>query len=310
MNTSAAHNKRFIKQWGALIIVCLLICGCAHEPAQEFAPRQEESFKNSVIKEERGDITEAVEELKVALTIDPANKRVRDELVRLMEKRDREAEKRFKAGMALKDSDPLAAVKEFIAALRIRSDYQEAMRALKNLQLESSEASLRARIKKQATPSPNKAQADVAEEYETVSYMDAAISFYEEGDYASAIRELQKVRTRYPRDPEITRYLNLSWYNLGISSFNKKDYFKALDLFSNVKSDFERVNEYVKKCTQELKKNAENLYKDGLKFYREQKLQEAINKWNLVLKIDSGHQKAREYIEKATKLLETLKKQR
>jgi len=184
------------------------------------------------------------------------------------------------------------------------------MRALKNLQLESSEASLRARIKKQATPSPNKAQADVAEDYETVSYMDAAISFYEEGDYTSAIRELQKVRTRYPRDPEITRYLNLSWYNLGISSFNKKDYFKALDLFSNVKSDFERVNEYVKKCRQELKKNAENLYKDGLKFYREQKLQEAINKWNLVLKIDSGHQKAREYIEKATKLLETLKKQR
>jgi len=118
MNTSAAHIKRFIKQWAALLFACLLICGCAHEPAQEFAPRQEESFKNSVIKEERGDITEAVEELKVALTIDPANKRVRDELVRLMEKRDREAEKRFKAGMALKDSDPLAAVKEFIAALR------------------------------------------------------------------------------------------------------------------------------------------------------------------------------------------------
>jgi len=309
--------NRSQKQRASIIVACLLLCSCAHDPTQSnlagvpdnFTARREESFKNSAIKEERGDITEAVEELKVALTIDPQNKRTRDELARLMEKRNREAEKRLKAGMALKDSDPLAAVKEFIAALRIRSDYREAMEALKSLQLESSEASLKARIKKQATPTP-KVQGEDTEEYESTSYMDTAVSFYEEGDYASAIRELQKARTRHPRDPEIQKYLNLSWYNSGVSWFNKKDFNKALESFASVKAGFERVNDYVKRCRQELSKNAENLYKIGLKFFREQKLQEAIDQWNAVLRIEPGHQKAREYIEKASKLLNTLKKQR
>jgi hypothetical protein len=57
-----------------------------------------------------------------------------------------------------------------------------------------------------------------------------------------------------------------------------------------------------------LKSLADEFYRAGLKFYREQKLNEAIVKWNTVLDIEPDHQKAKEYILKSKKLLQALKK--
>lgn len=279
----------------------IVFTGCA----THFPKPPEESIQTSSVKEEEGDITAAVEQLKIALTIDPGNKKAEEALQRLTAKRDQEAEKHFNAGMVLKASDPVRASKEFIAALRIRSDYPEAVAELKNLQLETSEEKIQARAKKEAAASV-KTQAQDSEEEEE-PYLDRAIAYYEDADYPAAIRELQKAKARHPNDPEIQKYLNLSWYNSGISWFKKNEFKKALDSFTKLNANYENVTDYIRKSRQGLKNKAEYTYKLGLKYYREQKLQEAITQWNSVLEIDPEHQKARGYIEKAKKLLEALR---
>ncbi len=293
-----------------LLLAILFAGGCAHTPVTTFPELPEASIKSSSEFEQKGNLTAAVERLKIALTIDPANTRAQEELKRLMLKRNIEAEKRYKAGLALRESDSDGARKEFIAALRIRSDYMEAVKALKDLQLESSEATLQVRARKEAASRQQTKNQQQEEESLDDTHLDTAIAFYDDGNYASAIQELQRAKLRTPNDPEVNKYLNLSWYNSGIAWFNKKDYHKALDAFSMVKKKFENVDDYIRKCRQSMKNVAEDLYKMGLKFFREQKLQAAIEKWNAVLVINPDHTKAKEYIEKTKKLLNALQEQR
>lgn len=296
--------------------ILLIAGGCAHD-APKIAeepikpPKMpDESIQKSAALEFKGDITFAVEELKIALTIDPANQAAREQLSRLMEKRDKLAEGHYKAGLALKNTNLQGAKREFLMALRIRTDYQDAMKELKNLQLESSEATLQVRAKREAAASLRSQERakTTYEEVDEETQTDRAIAIFEDGDYAGAIQELQKAKSHAPNDPEIAKYLNLSWYNLGITLFKKTEYQKALDAFAKVKKGFESLDSYEKKCRNELKNRVEELYKQGMKFFREQNLKEAVARWNAVLEIEPGHQKAKEYIEKANKLETALKK--
>ncbi len=301
------HSK-FIRLTYVLILAAILLIagGCAHEMPQ----KPDESIKQSDASEEKGDIAIAVEELKIALTIDPNNSVAKEKLNKLIIKQAKLAEEHYKAGLALKQTNLQGAKKEFLAALRIRTDYQEAMKELKNLQLESSEATLQVRAKREASVARTQEKVKITYE-ETVeeTATDRAIALFEDGDYAAAINEFQKARSHSPNDPEIQRYLNLCWYNIGVSHYKKGEYSKALNAFTKVKKGFEDTDNYEKKCRSEQKKQVETLYKLGLKFFREQKLKEAIARWNEVLVLEPGHLKAKEYIEKANKLESALKKQ-
>ncbi|MEI6208847.1 MAG: tetratricopeptide repeat protein [Desulfuromonadales bacterium] len=302
-----------------LLWALLLSGGCAHEtpkPTEEIIKPPEkpvinsQELEKSEQYEQKGDLTAAVERLKIALTIDPGNIRAQEEMKRLIVKRNSEAEKRYQAGLARKKTDPDGARKEFLAALRIRSDYTEAVRALKDLQLESSEFSIQTRARKEAASRIQVKHQESVEDILEEAYIDNAIAFYDAGNYAAAIQELQQAKIRSPNDPEINKYLNLSWYNSGIAWFKMKEYKKALDAFSKVKKKFENSDDYIRKSRLALTHDEEELYKMGLKFFREQKLQEAITKWNAVLAINPGHSKAKEYIEKTKKLLNALKEHR
>jgi tetratricopeptide (TPR) repeat protein len=258
------------------IWVTLISAGCAHNGAQGKASAEQkvqasatlekrrdlvvgQKVQASATLEKKGDLVNAVEWLKVALVVDPNNATVRDELNRLIVKRNQEAERHFKAGVDLRNSNPQGAKKKFLDALRIRGDYPEAVAALRELQLESAEAVIRGReiqeAKLAATGTHGKTEtAEDEEEVDREEYsLDIAISAFETGDYETAIHEFEKMKARYPRDPDILLYLNRSWYNSGIAWFTKQDYKRALSLFIKVPKGFERVNEYIAKCRSALK---------------------------------------------------------
>ncbi len=288
-----------------LLLSVVLLNACA--PVAKYAP-PEEYLKKSSSLEQRGDIAAAIEELKIALTIDPSNDSAKEQLKRLSVIRDREAEKHYKAGLSLKESDQSAARKEFLMALRIKPDYQIVVDELKQQQLTMAESKLQSRTTRRT--GARKAKGDEEEDEEEVGggadYLGVAISLYEHGEYQAAINELLKARSRYPRSAEISRYLNLSYYNLGVLYYQKKDYVNALGMFSKVKRGSEKSDAYLKKARAMLKNVADEYYKAGLKFYREQKLKDAIAQWNTVLEINPNHNKAKEYIQKSRKLLEAL----
>ncbi|MEN6321454.1 MAG: tetratricopeptide repeat protein [Syntrophaceae bacterium] len=245
--------------------------------------------------------------MKIALTIDPSNTTAKDQLKKLYTIRDIEVDKHYKAGLALKENDPPEATREFLAALRINPDFQKAIDELKNQHLAFAESKLRSRTHARGEETRKKGE-ETDSVTEESSHIGLAISFYENGEYQAAINELLKARAKNPRNAEIIKYLNLSYYNLGVYHYNKKDYMKALKMFAKVKKGFGNTESYIKKTRVMLKNMADEFYRAGLKFYREQKLNEAIMKWNTVLEIEPDHQKAKEYTLKSKKLLEALKK--
>lgn len=236
--------------------VLLISAGCAHidAPGKAFA---EQTVQASATLEKKGDLGKAVEELKIALSVDPDNSDVREKLNRLIVKRNQEAARHFKAGVALPDSKPKGAKKEFLEALRIRSDYQEAVTALRGLQLESAEVLIQARTRKEARHAAARAHEKVEaaeDEADGEDYsLDIAISSFDTGDYDTAIHEFGKMKANYPNDPDIQLYLDRSWYNAGMALYTKKDYSRALTSFAKVPKGFERVDEYAAACRLALK---------------------------------------------------------
>lgn len=294
--------RGFIQYLCLLLSCAVLLNGCA--PAFKHT-LPEEHIKKSSSLEQTGDIATAIEELKIALTIDPANSSAKEQLNRLSQIRDQEAERHYKAGLSLKESDSSAAIKEFLTALRIKPDYPIVVNELKNQNIAIAESKLRSRtiVRRDSV----RGRGGETREYEESDHPNIAISFYESGEYQAAIDELLKAKSKDPRNSEIAKYLNLSYYNLGVFYYNKKDYMKALNMFTKVKRGFGNTEPYVRKTRTMLKNMADNFYRAGLKFFREQKLHEAIAKWNTVLEIDPNHHKAKEYIQRSKRLLEALK---
>ena len=258
MTVSTNHYHRLYRPVSFLIFVLLMAAGCAHIEKQ--APRAavaKQLVENSTTMEKRGDIVTAVEDLKIALTIDPNSIKAHAELNRLIDERNRNAEQHYRAGIAASNSNTQEARKEFLAALRLRPDYSESITALRELQLATAEAIIQVRLQKEAAHTKTRLKSKVYTEeddpdMETYS-LDIAVSAFEKGDYAAAVREFSKMKERYPNDPDIQAYLDRSFYNNGIALFNKKHYKKALESFSKVPAGFDNVGDYLAKCRQALK---------------------------------------------------------
>lgn len=265
-------------------------------------------LKEAATFEANGDLANSVEYVKIALTIDPSNPTAREELNRLILKRNSEAEKSFNAGKAARTSNEKEATRLFIAALGMRHDYPEALASLRELHIAKEEAVLEARLKKEAAKSHGKGHAE-DEDIDVANYsLEVAILSYEEGEYMTAIREFEKIKSRYPKDEDIKLYLNSSYYNMGISWFSKNDFRKALSWFTKVNKGFERVDDFIKKCRENLRGSTEELFRNGLRFYKNNDYKEAAEEWKSVLEIDPGHKQAKEYMKKVNKKLQGSRK--
>lgn len=241
--------------------ILLLLCGTAGCAISTLPSETKEEVRQIVEtaakQEDRGETGKSVKELKIALTIDPDNTKARQELNRLASRQEKEAEAHFIIGNSLRNSNPLKAQKEMLAALRLRPDYPEALTSLRELQLMKAEAKIQARLKREAAKATGKSPAKHAEEdddtYPDDYSLETAVTAFEAGDYSTAIKEFEKMNASYPNDPDIQAYLERSWYNSGIAHYNRKDYRKALAAFSKVRKGFERVDEYLTLCRQHLK---------------------------------------------------------
>ena len=188
MTVSTNHYHRLYRPVSFLIFVLLMAAGCAHIEKQ--APRAavaKQLVENSTTMEKRGDIVTAVEDLKIALTIDPNSIKAHAELNRLIDERNRNAEQHYRAGIAASNSNTQEARKEFLAALRLRPDYSESITALRELQLATAEAIIQVRLQKEAAHTKTRLKSKVYTEeddpdMETYS-LDIAVSAFEKGDY-------------------------------------------------------------------------------------------------------------------------------
>jgi tetratricopeptide (TPR) repeat protein len=137
-------------------------------------------------------------------------------------------------------------------------------------------------------------------------YRDHGIGLFNKGEYQEAIVEFRKVVNVYSDDAIAIDYLSKSHFQLAMVSFAKRDYLSARRGFEEslrYKSDCKKCHEYIEKSEAEYK---ELHYAKGLSYFRDERLAEALNEWELVQAVDPDYEDVEENIIKVKKLLKTL----
>ena len=144
-------------------------------------------------------------------------------------------------------------------------------------------------------------------------YRNHGVDLFRKGEYQMAIVEFNKVLNANPDDNIAIAYAHKSHYQLAMDFYAKNDYLGARDQFKaslRYTKDCYDCNLYITK-SEDLYK--EMHYKEGIRFFDRERLNEAIKEWERVRVMDPDYKKVNELINKAKTLLkkiEELKKSR
>lgn len=112
-----------------------------------------------------------------------------------------------------------------------------------------------------------------------------------------------------PAEPAATSFDQITAVRLseGQGYLARGENAKALERF-NKALDLDPNNEAAQKGRQQaiakIGKTTEDLFREGVNFYRNEQLDRAIERWNLVLLMDPAHDRAQKYLERAQRLLD------
>ena len=128
----------------------------------------------------------------------------------------------------------------------------------------------------------------------------------ERSDYGDALGTVDKYLTSKPGDREGLTLKKQALYGQAKSQMEARQYpesIQSLTLLTRLQPDYEDASALLKQARTRL---VEQHYTQGVRFYREEKLKEAISEWRLVLEMEPGHANARRNIDQAERLLRGL----
>ena len=161
-------------------------------------------------------------------------------------------------------------------------------------------------------PSPAPAPAAVGpapkEEYtpEVNPLLAEAREALERSDYPDALGTVDKYLARKPGDREGLTLKKQALYGQAKGQIQARQYpesIQSLTLLTRLQPDYEDAPALLKQARTRL---VEQHYTQGVRFYREEKLKEAISEWRVVLEMDPNHANARRNIDQAERLLRGL----
>jgi tetratricopeptide (TPR) repeat protein len=109
-----------------------------------------------------------------------------------------------------------------------------------------------------------------------------------------------------PDDPQATAVINEAYYQWALQLWAEEDLLKAQALFEQVDPAYRDVQAQIDQLQGRMQRQADIHYRQGVKFFVAENLQRAIDEWELVLRLNPQHPKARQDITNASKLLEKL----
>lgn len=132
----------------------------------------------------------------------------------------------------------------------------------------------------------------------------------ENKNYGEALSGVDRLLASNPRHPEGADLKKLILYSLGKSQLEQQNYHESLRTFTQLAKLAPNYEDTPALLGQARTRSAQLHYAEGLRFYREEKLEEAITEWKLVLDLDPRHASARKNIEQAETILKRLEQRR
>ena len=128
----------------------------------------------------------------------------------------------------------------------------------------------------------------------------------ERNDYPDALGTVAKYLAGKPGDRDGIALKKQALYGQAKSQMEAKQYpesIQSLTMLTRMQPDYEDAPTLLKQART---RTIEQHYTQGVRFYREEKLKEAIAEWRVVLEMDPNHANARRNIDQAEKLLKGL----
>ena len=158
-----------------------------------------------------------------------------------------------------------------------------------------------------ATPAGNQPGSDPGYETDQAAiYREQGIEMFEEGNYADAAVEFNKVLGLSPDDAQAASYCYQSYFRIAMKCFEDENYLGAIDGFTRslaYERDCRQCHAYIEKSKSLY---MENHYKLGMQHYSREQLLEAIQEWEKVKSIDPQYKKVDTLIVKAQTILKNL----
>ena len=137
-------------------------------------------------------------------------------------------------------------------------------------------------------------------------YRDLGVELFNDKKYRKAVIEFNKVLSSNPDDSVALGYLYKCYFRQAMDLYEQKNYLAARDQFEvslQYKNDCQQCHKYMNKCEDSYKKLH---YKQGMQFYHNERLNEAIGEWELVKKKDPNYKRVNYLINKAQTILNKL----
>jgi tetratricopeptide (TPR) repeat protein len=262
--------------------------------------------------ERDGRLRDSLERWKIVSAIDPQYPGASQKKTEIEAKIKEQSNRHIAAGKELlQRREKQGAQREFLAALRLDPGNREALEQLYQSEQQLGEQTAYARpLRKggvEAKSQPGQSgdaklpPLEAAEEEETgeaVSFAEAA-EMFRRGDYLAAIDAFSSVLAQQPGLREAVEYQKLAYYNQGVAYIAKESYAEALKMFERlrrIQPDFKRLPHYIQTAREKL---ADQHYLAGIRHFKEQKLEEAIEEWDQALALNPKLENARRSREKA-----------
>jgi len=135
-----------------------------------------------------------------------------------------------------------------------------------------------------------------------------ARNYFTAKNYAKVLPITQTILENDPLNSEALKLKNRAYLSMGKELMLKKKYVESLNMFSEADTDFEGAQEAVIDLKKQMRLEAEEHYRRGVKQFLNEELNMAIEEWEQTLVLNPDHAKAQKDIENARNLLEKFEK--
>ena len=161
-----------------------------------------------------------------------------------------------------------------------------------------------------APATPDRGEAPREEPPELNPLLADARDALERREYTLALADVDKYLAGSPNNREGLDLKKLGLYRQGKEQLDQKKYDESYRTLTQLAKLEPRYEDVAQLLQQARSRTIEQHYRDGIRLYREEKLREAIQEWQVVLDLDPRHLNARRNIEQAERLLKGLEQRK